>query len=76
MLPGYTAPHIPRYQGLIPRWRRKPWAKTLAWPRLTHHVALPRPPRGHALACHVVLVEAPPGNAKVLASLHLCFLPY
>lgn len=46
-------------------------------------VAAPHPPRGTAppttwprLACHVVLVEAPPGNAKVLASLHLCFLPY
>ena len=65
--------------------------ETLAWPHLTRHVAPPRPPRGHAPACHVApprpprghaptchvaLLGAPPGNAKVLASLHLCFLPY
>lgn len=27
--------------------------ETLAWPHLTRHVAPPRPPRGHAPACHV-----------------------
>lgn len=31
---------------------------------------------GHAPTCHVALLGAPPANAKVLASLHLCFLPY
>lgn len=40
------------------------------------HVAPPHPPRGHAPTCHVALLGAPPGKAKVLASLHLYFLPY